>query len=1241
MVPISDLIAQHQKLASKLARFSFPKAAQLVGALGIVPELLENTIRIEILAHLVSSCCRGHTEPKPSDLATWIGKLMDDSPAARMEDPAEDLFVGCVNSEFGSFRILQGNFGDGAFLVERLVAFYAEKLNFPTFQDTIDRVLALLRLSDALAERAGLPRYCAGGGNAAARIRIPKWRDLEPKFRSVVFSNEDLQSLGIGKPLLRDFFMDEEHRVKLLQETMWSSSLERRPLLEHGNGVLVVEPSTFCRTAVRFMIERMRIIGGWGETFYQKDNATTFVNEVRSQMKVEWLDDFSGPNAEEGTPFMFPAVGAFDHGKPVIMLTYTPPLANAVEDFAGFDEFSAEEQSKFERYIQACAAALEKLPGFSGGMVLICYAGYGRGGTIGLSEWSPKWRVHVATLRDWLSLTANGECTAMRLWKLGEHEIRRRSLGVELLNPAGLPNLVAFWKQSGFRLVPREMDIHQQRKMAVIECNFAQSIRVAGTQQQDEHCIRSHDGKNWIRLIRHNARSLFPEDSDAPIYGAIAEARRRLIGCTKRGAGIWWIISPESPDRADLRDLLYQLWDCALNWMDHLVLVAEREWPAIREQGVEIRLELPDFARWEHGQPGAAQLSPAELSVEISQSESAMTVTVPEGFLRYFNIPKNVAERKIVAALLEGASRLGGAHPTPERIKSLTQEVVRNDDARYFHVVETREIEQLLGSERRPRPLFVADEDSMLVQLGLADLAGRPNENLITGKEKCQKFLQDTVTKIWERIEARLRAFDRASVVSGCFRALDEIARDEAHWNLTTRSIFALHDDQGEAKGVLRHRRSERSAANMGNRLLIETAQYACRSEGGLPFTMADHSSLLAEQTLLTEFAHHRDAIAYGFLKPEVKIYPNGEIEVDTEFYKQIFTRYLSHRSDIASERAADSYDKHFESPEPPSDQESTSIDKRIADLNEAFKPEFGFSIEKLIEVMDMWRKFAIKANASGGQLTEEEMLGLLRHGCGFSASESNAFLARLTLPIRSQWDTELPPRCKKEDVYPWRFRRHLSLLFRPLVEVSKSPRTWIISAPFFEKSASYLMENIEKADFPERFFESERMRKYIGQKVNRRGHAFATKVHNAFIERKFLARLEIEMTELGASKNDGLGDIDVLAWNAETGVVFPVECKRLLPALTVREVIQRLEDFRGDKKAKDSLGRHLRRIDWLSQNLTPLENLTGIPKDRIRLLPCLVTSDIVPMQFFQEMNFPPEQVVPFDGLAAFIAESE
>ena len=64
-----------------------------------------------------------------------------------------------------------------------------------------------------------------------------------------------------------------------------------------------------------------------------------------------------------------------------------------------------------------------------------------------------------------------------------------------------------------------------------------------------------------------------------------------------------------------------------------------------------------------------------------------------------------------------------------------------------------------------------------------------------------------------------------------------------------------------------------------------------------------------------------------------------------------------------------------------------------------------------------------------------------------------------------------------------------------------------------------------------------------------------------------------------------------------------------------------------------DSWGRHVRRIEWLGNNLDAVAKFTGISREGIHLIPLLVTSEIVPMQFYSGMNFPTSQVVTFAQL--------
>ncbi|MDF1742037.1 MAG: hypothetical protein P1U86_22945, partial [Verrucomicrobiales bacterium] len=161
--------------------------------------------------------------------------------------------------------------------------------------------------------------------------------------------------------------------------------------------------------------------------------------------------------------------------------------------------------------------------------------------------------------------------------------------------------------------------------------------------------------------------------------------------------------------------------------------------------------------------------------------------------------------------------------------------------------------------------------------------------------------------------------------------------------------------------------------------------------------------------------------------------------------------------------------------------------------------------------------------------------------------------------------------------------------------------------------------------------FKSDEMKKYLGRIADSRGHAFAKQV---FEKVKTLLpgfELEAKMRSLGAPKNPDLGDIDVLAWDTSKNTIFLIECKRLRKSLSPRDVINRLEEFKGKKG--DSLGKHTRRAEWLKNNPDVLAKKTGIPAAKIKWVPLLVTSGRVPMTFLDGINFPKNNVVPFSEI--------
>jgi hypothetical protein len=118
--------------------------------------------------------------------------------------------------------------------------------------------------------------------------------------------------------------------------------------------------------------------------------------------------------------------------------------------------------------------------------------------------------------------------------------------------------------------------------------------------------------------------------------------------------------------------------------------------------------------------------------------------------------------------------------------------------------------------------------------------------------------------------------------------------------------------------------------------------------------------------------------------------------------------------------------------------------------------------------------------------------------------------------------------------------------------------------------------------------------------------------------------RIEVGMGELGADPTEASGDVDVLAW--KSNVVCVCECKELLFARNIGEVAAQLTDFRG--KPGDDLDKHLRRVKFIQFHTDSVFRITKVENPRI--IPLLVTSKIVPMQYVQGLT---TEVVSADQL--------
>jgi len=228
--------------------------------------------------------------------------------------------------------------------------------------------------------------------------------------------------------------------------------------------------------------------------------------------------------------------------------------------------------------------------------------------------------------------------------------------------------------------------------------------------------------------------------------------------------------------------------------------------------------------------------------------------------------------------------------------------------------------------------------------------------------------------------------------------------------------------------------------------------------------------------------------------------------------------------------------------------------------------------------------------------------------------------LDRCELWPRQSWDTT-PKGFKNKDWYPWRFGRRLSLIWRPLLrlEGGDNPR-YVLSPGLIGTNLMHVLRLYYEGLVPTDQCRTSAMKRWGGEEVNRRGHAFASKVFEAMRSVGYQVRLETKIDRLLNEKlTRDFGDVDVLAWRPAGRKVLAIECKDLRLAKTPNEIAEQLTQFTGQILAngeRDDLLKHIDRCNLLKERSQVLAETIGMQGQDINIETIVCFSHPVPMQY-------------------------
>ena len=1233
---LGDIAAGHSNEIAALREFEPIKTAATFAGLLTNPNLQSSCLRLEALVHLSLSAARETRKPHDK----LVGRLfasVGDGVCGHIEDPAEDVFVCSVATPRGNFRVLGGVWESAGFFLQLFMNIVEGMPQGHGFDGLREAAYALLSLSDLLCERAHLMRYDLGNPVREKVLTHKNSGSLSTARRLVRFSEMDLRERSISLEGLEQFVFDPQSRDALFKETLGHTQLEKCPLIRHEGDYYLMLPTAVSSAIRRYIIERVDA-SGLRQVFlralaqeYTKLFANTPLLGSHFGAPIKFMRTANG---------MFG--GAFTSVERGRYLSFVFVL-DTLEDFgtAGLVGQNPDPMAKaedIEKWIASAYESAKAQPDFRDGATLVVGCGIGRSSVFAFGgPEHANWRVETISGADLHTLSWVPDFKPSSLWRLLEAKDKLASLGVRLSNANGLLNIVQWARSLGGHLIPHDdMPDHfveeGRHATVMIQQNSLRDLRHEVAIDGDPHVELDTRGR-WVNVRKAN-ESLFEEDCSRPFYASLDKPEGKAFPSVYvTSARPWWCEIEFSGNTSD--HFQYERWRMVTAWLCRAVPVLEDElpglpdgpilWCAVFEGAIGDTKEMTAGVEYDETRNS--------LSAGADIDAHSVTIRATARYeLGHFNVD-NVAERALVDALVEGAAKLAATTLSESERQRIVNRIVPDTRARQTHIFRARRFRDFVHESLSAPPILTDKDDAASVKLGLGwRVRAKSDGAFIRGKADCLDYLSKLVRVLEDEVCDELRSFDRSATVRAFLTNHESAAVDRDRWERTSAAMLSLRKDRRAAQETIVEHGLELNGVFQASRLLVEIALCECPLSGGIEPARSDMSRLMTKTMLIVHFGGWSDAMRWDAMEPLIKVTPLGDVHANLGFVDGILSPF-AHAA--GGQRIRESVDDYAENLEDITYRES--VEEKI-DLQflAAWLEEIGASLDDARLMIDFLENMGAEKGEAILELRRSDLVAIGTKEKTLAASAAEALVERFTLKSRPHW-RDVPEGYDDSDRQPWRFRRRLSVLRRPLFQIDETEDPTILVAPGLLREAFvYMVGHYHRGDFPPRQLKP-KMRSWAGKQRDRVGSQFSHDVAAKLREFGWKAEAEVKITKLLRQGFDrDYGDVDVLAWNPGSGRVLVIECKDVQYRKTYGEIAEQLADFRGELRADgkpDYLRKHLDRMDIIRRHLPAVAAYIGA--DRVEHAEShLVFRNPVPMEFALGHMAKQVSVGTFDRLA-------
>lgn len=1217
-----DASLQFGSLKPMFAAYDFRSCVAAAGGLLTLPELQANTVRLETICHLAVANAAGGKKPTKQDAARWFKQV--GNAVRHMEDPTEDVFTARVWLDGNNYRVLEGLAEGNSHYLQHLLNVLMTMPQRGPFLRLRETCKSLLILSDTVCERAGIEAYASGSEFGQGDLDLTALPTIKTLARRVTFESGDLATLCVDTLQLRRFTVLPGER-QVGYGGSGGSILEAKPLVEVGEELIVALPSAIGVAIRRAIITSCLEAGGIDplrSCLLESQTDQIATNPLISQLSIR--------------PTPVDLSSCVISSAPVeIGSGYWVHLILVCDDFEGFNETSFEQPGPngkitsdlLEVKIKEASEICRSTSGFKAGLSLIVICGFGRAQMIDVSP-PEDWNIEGISSYDLEILGWRSDANALELLKFlfAEQSAAEKGFPVAAIN--GLVARFGFAVQNDGHVVPHSaLPDGAHDAMLMIPTNAHLDLRVRHHKKFDIRSVQPPTGaaivvrkKDGGKGAPQGIQRIYLSEQDA------IRGRYRAVWIELDKA--WWA---ETRSKDGSKSDLYPIFEMQMVWLARIAPLLFGSYSKFPEK-LTWRLIAGSFPnhKSENIRPPSKEEIAASIKTAINLESATIECEISDVFFLGLSHAENVSEVSLVRSFVSAALKLAGIEESD--LDRLMDDIAPSPSARQLHAFAPQgfrdHVRNAVG--RRFARISAIDDGAVRLGLGWHGVA-RPG-GVVRGRDNCTKALNAITTAAEEAFCSDLSRFERRALIERVVRNHEASQIDKQEWERTSGAILALSGDPEASREDIFERIIKANGISLASRIIIEAA--LCESPLGTGFEIADIdlSRLMAQAMIIHYLGGYSDAIRYEGMKPEIRISPAGEVQIDVDFFESIVNPVGKSFANNQIEISRRDYADLLRHPQTLSSEKKETIN---ADFLFAWEEELGISFDEFRTAIEALEDRLYEADKSWEILSRDDLVSFL----SARIASAEEFVSALELVPRAGWKNVTPPY-NDTDRQPWRFRRRLSVARRPILRLGTAPESEVLVAPGMLRDAFLvLFHGFYYGNFDIGTLASRSMRKWREHTVAKEANEFEDRVVEQLQGLGWSARRGVKFPQILGGLPDDPGDIDVLAWNAD-GRVFLLECKDLQFAKTPSEIAKQLSKFRGDTDEKgrlDLLGKHLKRIDLAKAHTSEFEKYLGLP--HVLIEGALVFANTVPMNFAAERIGHAVRLVTFSQLRDLVGK--